>query len=100
LLYLAHRLSTTEEGFAVGPLIAYGGRVFVASMIPAVPLAFIAWILVPPMALFATGLVLVGMLLLGLAGYLGAARLLSLDEPSIFAAAAGAHLRRLILRRP
>lgn len=83
LFYLARRLSITEEGFAVFPLLGVGGRALVASLIPGVPVGFVAWVWLPPMPILAAASVLAGLLIVGLGGYVIAARLISLDEPWI-----------------
>lgn len=98
LLYLARRLSSTEEGFALRPLLGVGGRALVASLVPGIPLAFVAWVWLPPLPPLETVVLLVGLLLAGLGGYLATARLLGLEDPGNII---GASLTRLMdsLRR-
>lgn len=83
LLYLAHRLSTAEEGFAVRPLLQVGGRALLASLVQGLPLAVVAWVWLPQLPLTAAAPLLVFLLAVGLGGYLVTARLIRFEEPGI-----------------
>ncbi len=87
LAYLAARLAASEEGFAVHPLLVVGRKALLASLVPGLPLAVVAWVWVPPLAFPAAVSLLAVLLTFGLGGYLATARLISLHEPWIILAA-------------
>lgn len=100
LLYLARRLSSTEDGFALRPLLGVGGRALVASLVPGVPIAVLVWVWLPPLAILEALLLLGGLLLAGFGGYLATARLLRLDDPGTIVAAIVTSLTQIVRRRP
>lgn len=99
LLYLVRRLSSTEEGFAARPLLSVGGRTLLASLAPGIPIAFVAWVWVPPLSLLPAASLLVGLLVVGLGGYLATARLLRLEDPAIIITVILSRLGATVSRR-
>ena len=82
-LIKAWRLGSFEEGFPLSGLLATSAQSLAASLIVAVPIALLAWNLPSGLGLLTNLLVLAGLALVGMVGYIGCARLLRLDEPWI-----------------
>ena len=80
MVWLAAWLARKEAGFEIRPALALVSRVLVASLIPAVPLAIIAWRLLPVLPLIPAAAVLAAMLLAGMFAYVAAAWLLGITE--------------------
>ena len=79
-LWLASWLGRKEEGFAVRPVLVLIARVLVASLIPAIPLAIFVWGFLPVLPLVPAVVTLVGLLLMGMVGYLAASWVLRITE--------------------
>ena len=94
--YLARRLRDLEPDFDLGLVRRVAVRSLAASLLPAIPLAILAWIVRPALDTAGLFLVLTAATIGGAATYLVAARRLGLREPWIVATAIGRAARARI----
>jgi putative peptidoglycan lipid II flippase len=88
-LLLARKLRDLEPDFDLAAVLRVARLSLVASLVPAIPIAFVGWVLRPTLDLGGQFVVLAIATLGGAAAYLTMARLLDLREPWIAAAAIG-----------
>jgi peptidoglycan biosynthesis protein MviN/MurJ (putative lipid II flippase) len=82
-LLIAWRLARVEDDFEPREILRLAGRVLLASAVPALVVAVIAWSVVGDRLDTPANLVaLVALTLVGAIGYLGMARLLGINEPT------------------